>query len=68
MRFIVHSGTDNKETPERYDSAGLALEAVSAFSAAETPRRQNFRRRRSARQSLPELQALAVIENKSDNA
>lgn len=40
MRFVVHSGTDNKETPERYDSAGLALEAVSAFSPE---RRRDFR-------------------------
>jgi hypothetical protein len=40
MRFVV-SGTD-EETPERYDSAALALEAVSALPAA--PGRQNFRR------------------------
>lgn len=67
MRFVVHSGTDNKETPERYDSAGLALEAVSAFSAE---RRRDVRifGEDGAPVSLAELQALAVIENESDDA
>jgi hypothetical protein len=32
MRFVVYSGTGNG-TPQRYDSADLALEAVSALSA-----------------------------------
>ena len=67
MRFVVYSGTDNKETPERYDSAGLALEAVSALSAE---RRSNVRifHENGAPVSLAELQALAAIENESDDA
>jgi hypothetical protein len=67
MRFVVYSGTDNKGTPERYDSAGLALEAVSAFSAE---RRRDVRifGEDGAPVDLAELQALAAIENESDDA
>lgn len=67
MRFVVYSGTDNKETPERYDSAGLALEAVSALSAE---RRSNVRifHENGAPMSFAELQALAALENESDDA
>jgi hypothetical protein len=67
MRFVVYSGTDNKETPERYDSADLALEAVSALSAEK---RQDLRifNENGAPVSLDELQALAEIENESDDA
>ncbi len=67
MRFVVYSGADNKETPERYDSAALALEAVSAFSAA---RRSDVRilSENGAPVSLAELRALAAIENESDDA
>jgi hypothetical protein len=66
MRFVVHSGT-NRETPERYDSAALALEAVSALSAE---RRRNVRiiGEDGAPVGLAELQALAAIENESDDA
>jgi hypothetical protein len=67
MRFVVYSGTDNKETPERYDSAGLALEAVSEFSA-ERRRDVRILGEDSAPVSLAELQALAAIENESDDA
>ncbi len=67
MRFVVYSGTDKMETPERCDSAGLALEAVSALSAE---RRKNVRilSENGAPVSLAELQALAAIENESDDA
>ncbi len=67
MWFVVYSGTDNKETPERYDSAGLALEAISALSAE---RRSNVRilGENGAPMSLAELQALAALENESDDA
>ncbi len=67
MRFVVYSGTDNKETPERYDSAGLALEAISALPASG---RSNVRilGENGAPMSLAELQALAALENESDDA
>ena len=67
MRFVVYSGADNKETPERYDSAALALEAVSAFTAE---RRSDVRilSENGAPVSLAELRALAAIENESDDA
>jgi hypothetical protein len=67
MRFVVYSGTENKETGERYDSADLALEAVSALKAE---RRENVRvfSEKGALVSLAELQALAEIENESDDA
>ena len=66
MRFVVHSGT-NRETPERYDSAGLALEAISALPAE---RRSDVRilSENGAPVSLAELQGLAAIENESDDA
>ena len=32
MRFFVHSGEDVQEVVERYDSATLALEAVSILA------------------------------------
>jgi hypothetical protein len=67
MRFVVYSGTDNKESAERYDSADLALAAISAHSAE---RRSNVRifRDNGAPVSLAELQALAEMENESDDA
>ncbi len=67
MRFVVCSGTGNKETRERYDSADLALEAVSVLAAE---RRENVRifGENGAPMSLAELQALAEIENESDDA
>ena len=65
MRFVV-SGTD-KETPERYDSAALALEAVSALPAERRPG-VRILGDNGAPVSLAELQALAAIENESDDA
>jgi hypothetical protein len=66
-RFVVYSAADNKEAPQRYDSADLALEAVSALPAE---RRGNVRiiGESGAPVSLAELQALAEIENESDDA
>ena len=66
MRFVVYAG-ENKETPERYDSADLALEAVSALPAE---RRGSVRilGENGAPVSFAELQALAEIENESDDA
>jgi hypothetical protein len=66
MRFVVHSGT-NRETPERYDSADLALEAISALSAERRSVVRIFGEN-GAPVSLAELQALAEIENESDDA
>jgi hypothetical protein len=67
MRFVVYLGTRNEETPELYDSADLALEAVSTLPAEK---RQNVRiiGETGAPVSLAELQALAEIENESDDA
>jgi hypothetical protein len=66
MRFVVYSG-ENKQTPERYDSADLALEAVSSLPIE---RRKDVRifGENDAPVSLAELQALAEIENESDDA
>jgi hypothetical protein len=67
MRFVVYLAAQNEGKPEQYDSADLALEAVSALPAE---RRQNVRiiGETGAAVSLAELQALAEIENESDDA
>ena len=67
MRFIVYSGAENKETPQRYDSADLALEAVSALPA-ERRQQVSILGENGAPVSLAELRALAEIENESDDA
>jgi hypothetical protein len=67
MRFVVYSGEENKETPERYDSADLALEAVSALPAERLGNVRIFGEN-GAPVSLAELQTLAEIENESDDA
>jgi hypothetical protein len=67
MRFVVYLGTQNEEKPELYDSADLALEAVSALPVEK---RRNVRivGETGSPVSLAELQALAEIENESDDA
>jgi hypothetical protein len=67
MRFVVYLGAQNEETRELYDSADLALEAVSALPAEK---RQSVRivDETGAPVSLADLQALAEIENESDDA
>jgi hypothetical protein len=67
MRFVVYAGAENKETPKRYDSADLALEAVSMLPAE---RRASVRilDENGAPVSFADLQALAEIENESDDA
>jgi hypothetical protein len=66
MRFFVHSGEDIQEVVERYDSAALALEAVSLL-AQQLP---NIRvlTENGDRVSPTDLQQLAAEENKSNDA
>ena len=66
MRFFVHSGEAIQEVVERYDSATLALEAVSVISqTAPTIRVFN---KNGEEVSPADLQQLAAEENESDDA
>lgn len=65
MRFFVHSGEAVQELVERYDSAGLALEAVSML-APKLPNIQVFNEK-GEQVSPAELQQLAAEENESDD-
>lgn len=66
MRFVVYPG-EHKQTPERYDSADLALEALSSLPAERRGSVRIFGEN-GAPVSLAELQTLAEIENESDDA
>ena len=65
MRFFVHSGETIQAVVERYDSATLALEAVSAMS--QTPNVHVFNENGEP-VSPAELQQLGAEENESDDA
>ncbi len=66
MRFFVHSGEGIQEVVERYDSATLALEAVSIVTQ-RVPIIRIFNE--SGEQVSPaDLQQLAAEENESDDA
>jgi hypothetical protein len=66
MRFFVHSGEATQEVVERYDSATLALEAVSVIS--QTPPNIRIFDERGEQVSPADLQQLAAEENESDDA
>jgi hypothetical protein len=66
MRFFVHSGEGLQELVERYDSATLALEAVSML-AQKLPNIVVFNEI-GEQVSPAELQQLAAEENESDDA
>jgi len=66
MRFFVHSGEAIQEVVERYDSATLALEAVSAM-AQGLPNIRVFNEN-GEQVSPADLQQLAAEENESDDA
>ncbi len=66
MRFFVHSGEGVQEVVERYDSATLALEAVSTVTQS-APNIRIFNE--NGKQVSPtDLQQLAEEENESDDA
>jgi hypothetical protein len=67
MRFVVSSGTDIRRYTERYDSATLALEAVTELLARRLPNIRIFNASGEI-MSLDDLRALAVEENESNNA
>jgi hypothetical protein len=66
MRFFVHSGEAIQEVVERFDSATLALDAVSIM----TQRLPNIRvfNENGEQVSPAVLQQLAAEENESDDA
>ncbi len=66
MRFFVHSGESVQELVERYDSAALALEAVSMLTQ-KLPNVQVFNEN-GEQVSPAELQQMASEENESDDA
>jgi hypothetical protein len=66
MRFFVHSGEGIQEVVERYDSATLALEAVS-IATQKAPNIQIFKEN-GEQVSPADLQQLAAEENESDDA
>jgi hypothetical protein len=66
MRFFVHSGEAIQEVVERYDSATLALEAVSVMS--QTPPNIRVLNENGEQVSPAVLQQLAAEENESDDA
>jgi len=66
MRYFVHSGEEMQETVDRYDSATLALEAVSKFAAGLPGVRVVNENGESI--SPSELLQLAEEENESDDA
>jgi hypothetical protein len=67
MRFFVHSGEGVQETVERYDSATLALEAVSVSGSELAPNIRIFNEN-GDRVTPADLQQLAAEENESDDA
>lgn len=66
MRFFIHSGEDVQEVVERYDSATLALEAVSRL--ARTLPNVHIRDEHGDPVSPADLQHLAAEENENDDA
>ena len=66
MRFFVHSGEGVQEVVERYDSATLALEAVSTVTQGAS----NIRifNENGEQVSPTDLLQLAEEENESDDA
>ncbi len=66
MRFFVHSGEGIQEVVERYDSATLALDAVSTVTQSVP----NIRvlNENGEQVSAADLQQLAAEENESDDA
>ena len=67
MRFFVHSGEGVQQAVERYDSATLALEAVSAPGSELAPKIRIFNEK-GDQLSPADLQQLAAEENESDDA
>jgi hypothetical protein len=67
MRFFIHSGTDVPPLVERYDSATLALEAVTRLQASSL---SNLRivDKDGADVNLRTLHDMAVEENENDDA
>jgi hypothetical protein len=66
MHFFVHSGEAVQELVERYDSAALALEAVSMLTQ-KLPNVQVFNQN-GEKVSPAELLQLTAEENESDDA
>ncbi len=66
MRFFVHSGEGVQEVVERYDSATLALEAVSTVTQG-APNIRIFNEN-GEQVSPTDLLQLAEEENESDDA
>jgi hypothetical protein len=66
MRFFIHSGEDIQEVVERYDSATLALEALSIL--ARTPPNIHIVDENGDPVSPADLQRLAAEENENDDA
>jgi hypothetical protein len=66
MRFFIHSGEAVQEVVERYDSATLALEAVSVMGQT-LPNIRVFNAN-GEQVSPADLQQLAAEENESDDA
>ncbi len=66
MRFFVHSGEGIQEVVERYDSATLALDAVSTVTQS-VPNIRVFNEN-GEQVSPTDLQQLAAEENESDDA
>ena len=66
MRFFVHSGEGIQEVVERYDSATLALDAVS-IATQRVPNIRIFKEN-GEQVSPADLQQLAAEENQSDDA
>jgi hypothetical protein len=67
MRFTIASGTEPREAVERYDSATLALEAVTSLLAQKLSSIRIFNASGEP-VSVDDLRALAVEENESDDA
>jgi hypothetical protein len=67
MRYFVHSGEGIQRAVERYDSAALALEAVSVPGSELAPSIRIFNEN-GDHVSPADLQQLAAEENESDDA
>jgi hypothetical protein len=67
MRYFVHSGEGIQEAVERYDSAALALEAISVPGSGRAPNIRIFNED-GDQVSPAALQQLAAEENESDDA
>jgi hypothetical protein len=67
MRYFVHSGEGIQEAVEQYDSATLALEAVSVRGSELAPNIRIFNEN-GDQVSPADLQQLAAEENESDDA